>query len=42
MGHRGCFVVGRDERPLAERDAPVGARGTIPRTSAPGGRQVRE
>ncbi|MFE7815196.1 hypothetical protein ACFU5P_25290 [Streptomyces sp. NPDC057433] len=42
MGYWGYFVVGRDERPLAERDALAGARGMTLRTSAPGGWQVWE
>ncbi|WAX78327.1 hypothetical protein [Streptomyces sp. KMM 9044] len=42
MGYWGYFVVGRDERPLAERDALAGARDMTLRTSAPGGWQVWE
>ncbi|GAA2550436.1 MULTISPECIES: hypothetical protein [Streptomyces] len=42
MGYWGCFVVGRDERPLAERDALSGADGIVLRAEAPGGRRVRE
>jgi hypothetical protein len=42
MGYWGYFVVGRDERPLAELDALAGAEGMVLRESAPGGWQVWE
>ncbi|MFE3850553.1 hypothetical protein ACFXPN_05340 [Streptomyces griseorubiginosus] len=42
MGYWGYFVVGRGERPLAERDALAGAEGMVLRESAPGGWQVWE
>lgn len=42
MGYWGYFVVGRDGRPLTERDALAGVRGMVLRTSAPGGWQVWE
>ncbi|MFJ8536336.1 hypothetical protein [Streptomyces sp. NPDC093591] len=42
MGYWGYFVVGREERPLAELDALVGAEGMTLREQAPGGWQVWE
>ncbi|MFE9439600.1 hypothetical protein ACFYO2_11400 [Streptomyces sp. NPDC006602] len=42
MGYWGYFVVGRGERPLAEREALAGVKGLSLRASAPGGWQVWE
>ncbi|MFH0516782.1 hypothetical protein ACHBTE_06345 [Streptomyces sp. M41] len=42
MGYWGYFVVGRDERPLAELEALSGAEGMTLRERAPGGWQVWE